>query len=407
MDVPAEPERLLITGGTVLAASGWADADVEVTGGRVSRIQGHGALPRTGEPVIDSQGLLVVPGFIDIQINGGFGYDFTTHPEAIWEVGARIAAAGVTAFLPTIVSAHAATYARAIEVVRTGPPAGYRGATALGLHFEGPMLSPRRRGAHLTRHLREPSLDAVDGWSLEAGVRIVTLAPELPGASQVVRTLVDRGVVTSAGHSDASIDEARKAFAHGVRLGTHLFNAMSGFGHRSPGLAGALLAHPTIPAGIIADGIHVHPAALAVAWRAKGPDGLLLVTDAVAVRGAAAGADPMRLGDRTISIESGAPRARDGTLAGSSLAMDAAVRNVVAFTGCTLDEAITAAASTPARVLEEPSRGAIRPGAAADFALLTSDLRVAATIVGGHTVFDDRPREARLRAHDRPGRTVQ
>jgi N-acetylglucosamine-6-phosphate deacetylase len=380
---------LRVAGGRVLTPSGWIDGDVVVAGRRVARIDRSPAR-RTAGPTVDARGLLVAPGLIDLQVNGGFGRDFTSDPLTIWYVGARLPRYGVTAFLPTIVSAPAGTVESALRVLAAGPPPGYAGAAPLGLHCEGPMLAPSRRGAHEARHLRLPSKKLIEGWSRASGVRLVTLAPELRGSSSVIATLAAHGVVVSAGHSNATYEQARRAFDSGVFAGTHLFNAMSGFGHREPGLAGALLAGEPI-VGLIADGVHVHPAAVDLAWQLKGPRRVVLVTDAAASMGARPGPE-RRLGEAAIRVRGGAPRTPDGALAGSLLTLDAAVRNVVAFTGCDTADALSAASATPAALIGEARRGRTRAGFAADLVVLDTRLRVVATVVAGHLAFDRRRR---------------
>jgi N-acetylglucosamine-6-phosphate deacetylase len=369
-------ERLVVVGGRVLAASGWRRRALASTGGVIA------GSSRRGGPGLDATGLLVVPGLIDVQINGGFGRDLTSDPAAMWAVGARLPRHGVTAFLPTLVSPRRAEVELALATLAAGPPPGYAGAVPLGLHCEGPMISTRRLGVHGASRTAPPSARLIRGWTPGAGVRLVTLAPELPGAGAVIRTLVRRGVVVAAGHSDASYDEARRAFAWGVAAGTHLFNAMSGPDRREPGLAGALLEAAGVRVGIIADGIHVHPAMLRLAWEMKGgPAGIVLVSDAAPIAGRSAATGGLRL-------SAGVARTRDGTIAGSLTLLDRAVRNVVAFTGCNPADAALAASASPAAMLGLPDRGAIRPGARADLTLLDEDLGVAATVVGGSLVFD-------------------
>ncbi|MGH2555763.1 MAG: N-acetylglucosamine-6-phosphate deacetylase, partial [Actinomycetota bacterium] len=280
---------LQVAGGRVLTRHGWIHGDVVIERETIVSV-GSPPKPAGEEDAppperLDAAGLMVVPGFIDLQINGGFGHDFTSRPEAIWGVGAALTRHGVTAFLPTLVSCPQSMVNRAMDALKAGPPEGFSGARPLGLHCEGPMLAQQRRGAHEPRYLVAPSLGVIEGWTPASGVRMVTTAPELPGADAVIRELVDRGIVVSAGHSDATFEEASKSFDVGVRGGTHLFNAMRPFHHREPGLAGALLARPDVIASLIVDGIHVHPGAIAAAWGAKGPDGLALVTDAIAVMG--------------------------------------------------------------------------------------------------------------------------
>lgn len=382
---------LLIAGGRVLVDRAWVDADVVVANGAISAVQRRSAerLASTTE-LLEATGLLVAPGLIDLQINGAFGHDFTGNPASIWEVGAMLPRSGVTSFLPTIVSSPPDVTMRALEVLAAGPPKGYVGAAPLGLHFEGPMLAPSRRGAHDERYLRTPSEDVIAGWSRDAGVRLVTLAPELPRAGEVIRELVANGVVVSAGHSDASFEQAVQAFAIGVTSGTHLFNAMSGFHHREPGLSGALLLETAPPTGLIVDGAHVYPGAVAAAWAARGADGLVLVTDAVAATGVQGGTTGLMLGGQSLSTDGSVIRDDTGRLAGSALTLDLAVRNLVAFTGAEPSAALVAASATPARVIGEPDRGDIRVGAAADLVILDDALEVVATIVGGRMAFDRR-----------------
>jgi N-acetylglucosamine-6-phosphate deacetylase len=333
---------------------------------------------------VDATGLLVAPGFIDLQVNGAHGIDLAAEPERLWEVAAFLAGYGVTAFLPTIITSPPATRDRALAALRRRPD-GHVGAEPLGLHLEGPMLNPARRGAHPPAWLRPPSAELVAGWTAEAGVALVTLAPELSGALDVVRRLVGDGVVVSAGHTAATADQLDRAATAGVTGITHLYNAMTPFSHRDPGPIGFALADPRMTAGIVADGIHVHPVAVAAAWRALGPDRLTLVTDAVAALGQPFG--PFRLGDQQVTLGADGVRLPDGTLAGSALAMDQAVRNLVAFTGCAPPDAIGAVTATPARLLGRGAKGALGPGFDADLALLTPDLRVAGTVVAGRQVF--------------------
>jgi N-acetylglucosamine-6-phosphate deacetylase len=341
-----------------------------------------------GAQAIDASRLTLAPGFIDLQLNGAFGLDFTFTPETMWEVGAKLPRYGVTAFLPTVITSPLETIAAAQDIVMAGPPAGYRGATPLGLHVEGPFLNPAKRGAHNPNYLRLPDVNAIDGWSVDRGIRLVTLAPELPGALDVARALIARGVVVSAGHSMATYEEARAGFDAGIVYGTHLFNAMPPLDHRAPGLAGALLNDERVTAGLIVDGIHVHPAMVALVWQTKGPRGVNLVTDAMAALGVSPGNYP--IGDMNVIVDGTSARLADGRLAGSILSLDRAVRNLIAFTGCPLAAAIATVTSNAAKVLGLSHQiGQIAPGFAADCVLLTPDLRVATTIVSGEVVYSE------------------
>ena len=339
-----------------------------------------------GEPAdaapVDANGLLVAPGFIDLQVNGAAGIDLSSEPERIWEVAAALPRFGVTSFLPTLVSTPREVVERALDVLAGGPPAGWVGARPLGLHLEGPMIAPRRRGAHAVRNIVTPSSNVIAGWSADAGVAMVTIAPELPGAIGVIAELTGRGVVVSAGHTDADERVARDAVTAGVRAVTHLFNAMAPLRPRDPGLVGATLAGLAVIAGLIADGAHLHPDVLGLAWRALGPDRRMLVSDATAALGAPPGR--YRLG--ALAIASDGARASDpgtGRPAGSAAGLDAGVRSVIQITGCEVSEAIAAATSTPARLLGRAELGALDVGSPADIVLLDAELRVVATIVRG------------------------
>jgi N-acetylglucosamine-6-phosphate deacetylase len=288
-------------------------------------------------------------GLLDLQINGAFGYDFTSDPTSIWRVGEGLAGLGVDAFLPTIITSPLGTVEKALSVLAAGPPSTYGGARPLGLHVEGPMLAPSRRGAHPEKYLRIPSLDLVHGWTRAAGVSMVTMAPELPGARAVIEALLSEGVIVALGHSAASYDEAMEAFSWGVTHVTHLFNAMPPLDHRQPGPIGALLAQEGVTAGLIVDGVHVHPGVVAAAWKWLGRERLVLVSDAMAAAGLGDGA--YSIGNTRVEVNGDRAINADGKLAGSTLLLDQAVRNLVAFTGCTEADAIAAASRNPLRVL--------------------------------------------------------
>jgi N-acetylglucosamine-6-phosphate deacetylase len=346
---------------------------------------------RDGEVArLDATDLLVAPGFLDLQCNGAVGVDLTSEPERLWQVAAALPRWGVTAWLPTVVTAPPEVRARAQAALRSAPPTGEPVACPLGLHLEGPFLAPERKGAHDPRHIIAPSLDVIDGegWSRDAAVALVTLAPELPGALGLVRTLVDRGVVVAAGHSSSTAAQATAAVDAGVTYVTHVFNAMAPLHHREPGLAGVALTDERVRVGLVADGLHVDPSVVALAARALG-DRLNLVTDAVAALGAPPG--PLRLGRlAAVSAADGAVRLPDGTLAGSVLSLDRAVRNLVAFAGTPLADAVRAVTSTPAAVLGLADRGVVTPGAVGDLVLLTEAGEVVATVIAGRIAHDTR-----------------
>ncbi len=361
---------------------------VRVAGEALTWIGGASELEsESGATEVDAAGLYLAPGLIDLQLNGAFGLDFTVDPAALWRVALELPRYGVTAFLPTIITAPPGAIPAAQAALAAGPATGRAsGARPLGLHLEGPFLNPLRRGAHPLEHLRRPNLGEARDWSPATGVRLVTLAPELPGALPLIETLAARGVVVALGHSDATYAEALAGLAAGGTYGTHLFNAMSPFNHRAPGVAGALLADARAVVGLIVDEVHVHPAAVAVAWHAKGPGRVCLVSDAMA--GLGLGDGGYQLGERTVHVAHGTARLADGTLAGSLLSLDQAVRNLAAITGCGPHAALGAASAVPAAVLGLSEQyGRLAAGAAADLVLLTPDLQVAATWVGGRLAY--------------------
>ena len=362
------------------------NATVLVDGGRIIAV-GYAAAVACppGAQVLDADGLLLTPGFIDMQFNGGFGDDFTADPTTIWQVAAGLPRWGVTAFLPTVITSPLERIAQAQQVVLS-EPAGFRGATPLGLHVEGPFLNPQKKGAHNPAYLQLPALEAVAGWSPQTGVRLVTLAPELPGALPVIEALATRGVLVSAGHSTATFEEATMAFDAGARYGTHLFNAMPTMHHREPGLPGALLTDPRPVVGFIADGVHTHPSVISLVWQALGPERLNLVTDAMAALGMGPGKH--LLGDFEVTVDATSARLADGTLAGSILSLDQALRNLIRLTGCTLADALATVTTTPARSLGlDHERGQIAPGYVADLVLLSPELEVRGTVVRGELVY--------------------
>jgi N-acetylglucosamine-6-phosphate deacetylase len=355
-------------------------ATINIRNGRIASIGG-----KPDSDTIELEGTIAAPGLIDLQINGAFGEDFTNDPGSIWRVGARLLRHGVTAFLPTIITSPPEQVQQALTAMASGPPPGYRGARALGLHFEGPMLSVARRGTHNESLLRKPSLDLVKGWSRSDGVLMVTLAPELNGAREVVAHLLAAGVIVAAGHTVANYEQSREAFGWGVSHVTHLFNAMEPFGHRDPGPIGAMIVDGRVTAGLIVDGLHSHPAAVAGAWKLLGPSRLALVTDAMAAAGVGDG--NYHIADVPVVVEQGRVINKDGRLAGSTLNMDEALRNLMDFTGCGLADAVAAASTVPATITGQADLGRLEPGASADLVFFYEDRQVAATMVGGELMW--------------------
>lgn len=357
--------------------------DVAIVGGRVSA---GGA--SAGTTTYDASGLTVLPGLIDLQVNGVAGVDLTLEPDRLWEVAAALPVHGVTAFVPTVITSAPEARTAALGALRAGPPAGWRGARPLGLHLEGPMLSAERKGAHPERWLRLPSAELVAGWSRAAGVAVVTLAPELPGALDVVAALAERGVLVSVGHTAATADQVAAAVDRGARLVTHLGNAMPPLAAREPGPVGVALGDPRLCAGVIADGHHLGAATLAAYWRALGPQRFVAVTDCTAALGLPDGTT--RLGDQHVEVRDGTVRLADGTLAGSAASLPQCLRVLRSATGCTLAEAVAACTSTPGGLVGADGHGRLDPGARGDLTLVDGDLTVVATIVGGEVLREAR-----------------
>ena len=341
--------------------------DVEIAGGRVVAL---GAERPGGRGT-------AVPGFVDLQVNGFGGVDFLDADAAGYgRAGEALLQTGVTAYLPTLISSPEDELLAALREVPRGDG---RRPRVLGVHLEGPFLSARRLGTHISSARRDPDPVLLETLLDGGPVRLMTLAPELPGADALIDRLLERGVVVSLGHSDATAAQANAAFDRGARTVTHIFNAMRPFGHRDPGIAGAALARPDVIVQMILDGIHLAPETAVVTWNAAAGR-LALVTDAVTAAGGVDGA--YTLGALDIRVHDGAVRGPDGVLAGSVLTMIDAVRNLHAL-GVPLEDAVGAATAVPARVLGDGELGRLGVGLPADIVVLDDNLGVARVLVGG------------------------
>jgi len=358
---------------------------VRLAGDRIADV-GAGPPPRAPDVEL-SEGLLV-PGFVDLQVNGYFGVDMAEAGPAGWaKVVRRLPETGTTAFLPTFITAPVPALAAALRGAARLLPELPRGARVLGVHVEGPFISPARKGAHDENWIIRPSAEAV-GELVAAGtgvLRLLTLAPERDGAAAAITTLAEAGVLVSVGHSDATARQVSAAAAAGARMVTHLFNAQRPMRHREPGVVGQALSDPLLTSGLIADLHHVAAQVCTIAFAAA-PGRICIVTDAAAC----AGMPPGRytLGGRPIELPpgEGVPPVRpDGVLAGSALRMDAGVANMVTA-GIGLPEAVAAATRVPADLIGRPDLGRIAPGAMADLAWLGADMRARLTWVGGELI---------------------
>jgi N-acetylglucosamine-6-phosphate deacetylase len=309
-------------------------------------------------------------------VNGFGGVDFLDADAGGYRrAGDALLETGVTAYLPTLITSPEAQIVAAMREV----PLGDARPRILGMHLEGPFLSPSRLGTHEASARRDPDAALLERL-LDAGpVRLMTLAPELAGAEALIDRLLERGITVSLGHSDATAEQANAAFDRGARSVTHLFNAMRPFLHRDPGLVGAALARDDVVVSIILDGIHLAPETARVAWRAAAGR-LGLVTDAITAAGVADGS--YSLGNIDVEVHEGTVRGPDGVLAGSVLTMIEAVRNLHAL-DVSLEDAVGAATTTPARVLGDPDLGRIAVGLPADLVVLDDRLEIERVLVGG------------------------
>jgi N-acetylglucosamine-6-phosphate deacetylase len=361
----------IVSGQTVLLSEGRIEAVVPAADPRCQTAAS-----------VDLEGHTLLPGFIDVQVNGGGGVLFNDDPslESIRAIGAAHRRFGTTGFLPTLISDDHDTIGQGIAAVQASLEARLPGT--LGIHIEGPFLNWARRGVHDPKHLRRLDNDVISLLcSLRSGRTVLTLAPEMATADMIAQ-LTASGILISAGHSDANFAQTSAAIAHGVRGFTHLFNAMAPLAPREPGIVGAALYDPNTWCGIIVDGHHVDPVMLKLALRCKRHDRFMLVTDAMPPVGSSA--PSFVLQGRTIHVEDGVCRDENGTLAGTALDMATAVRNAVSLLGLEVAEAARMASEYPAAFLGlDHELGRIAPGYRANLALLDDELKVQRTWIEG------------------------
>jgi len=366
-----EQPLLLIEGASVVEIRSQREADVPANSRK-----------------LDFKDCVLAPGLIDIHIHGSAGHDVMQSDEQ----GRRrmeefLAARGVTSYFPSTVAAPLDATLRSLEWLADGiEAAGSTGrAQPLGIHLEGPYLSHIRRGVHLPENLLKPTVETFDKfWQAARGhVRVLTIAPELDGARELIAEANKRGVCVSIGHSDADLSAARAGILAGARHATHTFNAMRPLDHRAPGILGEVLSNSNLSADIIADGVHVHPSVVRIFLEAKGEERAVLITDAISAAGM-----PERqyqLGGMDVEVKDGRVT-RNGSLAGSVLTLDRAVRNVMEFGGWSLQKALRLATKNPAAVVGAERKGSLEAGAHADLVALTENGEMRATLVRGEVV---------------------
>ena len=335
---------------------------------------------------------MIVPGFVDIHVHGSAGYDvMQADDSARCSFEQFLARHGVTAYYPTTIAAPLDVIERALERLSDAieiagrKDSSHGGAQPLGIHLEGPFLSHACRGAHSPEDLILPSIQTFNRfWQAARGhIRLMTIAPELEGALEVIAEAAKRGVCVSLGHSDADLEASRRGVAAGARHATHTFNAMRPLRHRDPGIVGEVLTNSRLTADVIADGVHVDPAVVKLFLNSKGAENAVLITDATSATGMPDG--KYRLGTLEVEVKDGTVQ-RDGKLAGSVLTMDRAVRNAMDFAGWDLQRAVRIATANPARVAGAQNKGMLKPGADADFVVLSASGDVRATVVRGKVV---------------------
>ena len=388
---------VLAGGDIVLPDRILTNASLVIDRGRIAAIETTRSLP-SGASIVDVRDAFVVPGFIDVHVHGIEGYDTLDGGDAIASIASRLPRFGVTAFCPTTVACDPAGLRAVLDQVgraRTGRPHG--SARVLPAHLESNFINPDYNGAQPRACLRLPNDDRGEGQfagrdilaTIESGradVGIITIAPELPGTLDLVPALVRAGHRVSLGHSGADFEQAVAAIDAGARHATHLFNRMTPLTHRAPGLVGAVLSHDEVSAELICDGFHVHPAMCRVAIAAKGVHGVMAITDGTGGSGLAPGSTA-RLGGRSIRVSDQAAVLDDGTLAGSTLTMDRAFRNIVTMFHASIAEAAIMCSTTPARAVGLTGFGVIAEGHAADIVVLDRAFRVVKTFIDGQEIY--------------------
>ncbi len=380
--------RIAIAGGTVITPLDiFEGADILIDDGKVAAV-GPGLADSDVARTIDAGGRIVAPGYIDVHTHGSAGHDtMDATREAVEGMATFFAAHGVTSFCPTtLTQAHEDIMASVCAVYECQEKPIEGGAQPLGVHLEGPYIEAGKKGAQPEEHVRNASVgDYKDLFSL-GNIRLITFAPEIEQNKELIGFARSRGAAAVVGHSAATYEQMVEAVNLGINHATHTFNQMEGLHHRKPGTVGGVLLLREIYAEFIADGVHLHPAVVDMIVRLKGPEKALLITDAISGAGMPDG--DYELGGQKIVVKEGAVRLADGTLAGSALTMDQAVRNVRRFTGRPLSECIQMATLTPARSIGVADRkGSLERGKDADVVILDQDLNVASTMVMGEVVY--------------------
>ena len=343
----------------------------------------------TGAEVIEGKDKYIVPGYIDIHVHGGGGSDVMDGDyEAINQIAISHSHFGTTSFLPTTMTMSKDKIIRSLRSICKAVKKGTAGAEILGIHMEGPYINPEKKGAQKEEDIRKISIDEFSEFNQASGnlIRLVTIAPEMPGAIGLIKYLYEQGIITSVGHTNATYVQTQAGIRAGLSHVTHTFDAMRGLHHREPGVVGAALTSPELTVEIIADGIHIHPIVLKILTKIKEDEKVVLITDAMRAAGLKEGT--YDLGGQEVIVTKGQARLKDGTLAGSVLTMDKAVKNMVNKIGIQLPKAIQMASYNPAKSIGiENKKGSIEPGKDADIVILNKNLETELTMVAGKVVY--------------------
>ena len=392
---PAPVMRILIENGQVWQEDGFVSGQtLTVADGLIHNLKPASEIrARPNDRRLDARGACVMPGFVDLHLHGSNGFDIMDATEdSLRGLCAFLVRQGVTSYLGTTMSDSAERIEAALSAMRDF--ADRPNTPLLGIHLEGPYLNPDFRGSQPDMHLRPPRREEYLPWLKAGQIKLITLAPEIPGGDDLIRDARAQGVTVAMGHSGASYEAAHEFFAEGVRQITHTFNGMAGIHHRRPGIFVAACERPEVTFQVIADGVHVHPAVLRLILRLVGTERVLAITDAMQAAGLADGR--FALGDVSVHVKDGIARAGDGGLAGSTLTMPRALQNMMRFCDLTLAEALPTVTRTPADSIGMyPQKGSLQTGTDADIVIWDEEEGVQATLIAGELMY---PAEAECTA---------
>jgi len=386
-------KRIIIINGTIITPFHLiGDKDIIVKEGKIREIVNKEELNTatlTGAEVIEGKDKYIVPGYIDIHVHGGGGSDVMDGDyEAINQIAIAHSHFGTTSFFPTTMTMSKDKIIRSLRSICEAVKKGTAGAEILGIHMEGPYINPEKKGAQKEEDIKKIFIEEFLEFNQASGnlIRLVTIAPEMPGAIELIKYLHKQGIVTSVGHSNATYAQVQAGIQAGLSHVTHTFNAMRELHHREPGVVGAALTSPELTVELIADGIHIHPIVLKILTKIKEGEKIVLITDAMRAAGLKEGT--YDLGGQEVIVTKGQARLKDGTLAGSVLTMDKAVKNMVNKVGIKLPKAIQMASFNPAKSIGiDDKKGSLEPGKDADIVILNKNLETELTMVAGKVVY--------------------